>query len=67
MRGGADPVRNLLIPRHRLTIASRIQHSAQQRQHSGARGDLPRDSGGSIDAFDGEVTGPRAINGEPRS
>jgi len=33
----------------------------------GARGDLPRDSGGSIDAVDGEVAGPRAIDGKPRS
>jgi hypothetical protein len=33
----------------------------------GAGGDLPRDCGSSIDAIDGEVTGPLALDGEPRN
>src|SRR3974377_1352439 len=33
----------------------------------GARGDIPRYCGGPIDALDGQVAGPLALDGEPRN
>src|SRR6516225_9820061 len=33
----------------------------------GARGDIPRYRGGPIDALDGQVSGPLALDGEPRN
>ena len=33
----------------------------------GARGDIPRHCGGSIDTIDGQVAGPLAVDGKPRN